>query len=236
MEVDCSVEEYGDWHRQFMQAMLNRPVLTPEELKVMVGKICGVAIETADLKTFLKTVREKIEPLGLDLKKGISESDGRPAYALVNTRGGEETLQCAAFSEPQLRYLRTLVEEVVTSSGGSISRTAALNLPTTMSKSGAQELLRQLVADCWLEEADGRVALHARCILELEPYLTQHFAEYVTRCPICSKLTVRGQTCERDNCGAKYHFYCIRKMRARLGAAGLKCQKCNTVMPEEEQR
>ena len=235
MEVDCTVDVYGDWHRQFMQAMLSRPALSTEELKQLVGNICGgEAINgTAQLKTFLKTVRDKVQPLGLDLQKGTSERDGRPVYALVNTSGGEETVACAAFSEPQLRYLRALIQEVVTSVRGSISVMAALNLAEGMSKSDAQALLRRLVRDCWLEdaEADGRVALHTRCILEMEPYLVQHYGEHVPRCQLCSKITVRGRMCERDGCGAKYHVHCVAKMRDRLGT--MKCQACSSVIPNE---
>ncbi|KAF0311900.1 Non-structural maintenance of chromosomes element 1 [Amphibalanus amphitrite] len=233
MEVDCTVDVYGDWHRHFMQAMLSQPAISADGLKKLVGDISGNTIRDLDqIKTFLLTVRSKVHSLGLDLKKGLSERDGRPVYALINTSGGEETVACAAFSEVQLRYLRALIQEVVTSVRGDISAMAALNLADGMPKADAQELLRRLVRDCWLEETDSRLALHTRAILELEPYLLRHYGEHVPRCQMCGKITVRGRLCEQDGCGAKNHHHCLGKMRDKMGV--VKCQKCNSLMTDED--
>ena len=135
----------------------------------------------------------------------------------------------------RLRFLRAVIDEVVTSTRGDISQMAALNLADGLpgiSKTEAQTLLSQLVRDFWLESTDSRVALHTRLILELEPYLVQHYPDYVPRCRFCSKITVRGRYCDRDGCEAKYHRHCLRKMHGRLGA--VTCQACNNVIPEEE--
>ena len=96
----------------------------------------------------------------------------------------------------------------------------------------SETILARLTDDCWLEGGDdGRLALHARALLELEPYLTQHYAEHVPRCPLCGKICVRGQACERDGCEAKYHLHCLNKMRSKVKVA--KCQTCQTVIPQE---
>ena len=95
MDVDCTVDVYCDWHRHFMQVLLSRPVLAPDEVTKVVMKICGEDAIRGDnaqrqLKTFLKTVQEKIQLLGLDLRKGNSEITGKPVYALINTSASDE--------------------------------------------------------------------------------------------------------------------------------------------------
>ena len=107
MDVDCTVDVYCDWHRQFVQVLLSRPVLAPDEVSRVVMKICGEDAIQSDnaqrqLKAFLKTVQEKIQLLGLDLRKGNSEITGKPIYALINTSAGDEVAAkketCKAFS------------------------------------------------------------------------------------------------------------------------------------------
>jgi len=230
------MEEYSDAHRHFLQALMSRHVLLKTEARQLFLQACKRINLEPDLdkfkdemKAFLLTINAELQPLGLEISHGRTESDGSTFYTLLNRRGGAETLACAAYDELQLQLLQQVIQEIVTSTRGDISSSTALNLvdklPKKVSRAAAQAMLTQLEADRWLELTAGRVALHTRCILELAPYLRQHYADHVRLCGLCNMLCVRGVNCEE--CEARYHLHCVKGMGKNTGAA-VRCKKCRS--------
>lgn len=227
------MDEYGDAHRYFAQALLSRPVLTQPELAELFRESCeraGLEAPADQLKVFVRAVNEQLRTLGLELAKGRSERDGHIDHALICTAEDDEPTGSAAYPEPQLRFMQAVVREIATSVRGDISSTAALHLrdglPKRLSLAEAEAMLQQLVDDRWLERTkDGRVALDTRAIMELKPYLTRHFGGYVTKCPHCNHVAVRGACCQQCDDPAKHHYPCLEELRRKKVA--VKCRGCS---------
>lgn len=84
------------------------------------------------------------------------------------------------------------------------------SLEKSMSRDDAQRFYERMVKNKWLKKSSrGELSLSTRSILELDPLIHSMYPEVARQCNICSRLCLRGQTC--NNCQIKLHLYCANR-------------------------
>ncbi|XP_037093473.1 non-structural maintenance of chromosomes element 1 homolog [Pollicipes pollicipes] len=223
---------YCDDHRRVAQALMSQPALSEAKLLALIRPATAAQAEAGEhdrsrLKAFVDVVNEQLRPLGLEITKRKSESDGERMYALLSFVDVPPTRDKP---ELQLLFMQAIAGEVFTSTDGCISSTDALHLadglPCKTTSTQAQSMLTKLIGDGWLEDAGfGHVCLSTRCIMEMESYLKRHYPGYVLSCPLCNDLVVRGEPCA--DCGnERYHRPCLREYIQKVGAK--MCTQCGS--------
>ncbi|XP_033023562.1 non-structural maintenance of chromosomes element 1 homolog isoform X1 [Lacerta agilis] len=209
--------QLNDAHRQFLQALLTLGfVERPEAAKLhqLCCQLHKVYYAPDKLDDFINTLKVQLQPLSLEIRKGVSEENGRTYYALVNLAETEVTLMASDYSENELELFKKTMDLIVLSSNGFASSTEILNLadqlkPKKMKKMEAEQVLQRLVQDKWLSEKEGEYTLHLRCVLELEQYILRHYQDSARKCHVCHSLSIQSQVCE--DCGIAMHLPCLAK-------------------------
>uniref|UniRef100_A0A670KIM6 Non-structural maintenance of chromosomes element 1 homolog n=1 Tax=Podarcis muralis TaxID=64176 RepID=A0A670KIM6_PODMU len=189
----------NDAHRQFLQAFLTLGfVERPEAAKLhqLYCQLHKVHYVPDKLDDFINTLNGQLQPLSLEIRKGVSEENGRTYYALVNLAETEITLMASDYSENELELFKKTMDLIVLSSNGFASSTEILNLadqlkPKKMKKVEAELVLQRLVQDKWLSEKEGEYTLHLRCVLELEQYILRHYQDSARKCHVCHSLSIQ---------------------------------------------
>ncbi|XP_077775282.1 non-structural maintenance of chromosomes element 1 homolog isoform X2 [Podarcis muralis] len=184
----------NDAHRQFLQAFLTLGfVERPEAAKLhqLYCQLHKVHYVPDKLDDFINTLNGQLQPLSLEIRKGVSEENGRTYYALVNLAETEITLMASDYSENELELFKKTMDLIVLSSNGFASSTEILNLadqlkPKKMKKVEAELVLQRLVQDKWLSESqvceDCGITMHLPC-------LAKYFqAQREPRCPNCKQF------------------------------------------------
>ncbi|XP_055994919.1 non-structural maintenance of chromosomes element 1 homolog [Sorex fumeus] len=206
-----------DVHRRFLQLLMTHGVLEEWEVKRL-QKHCyrvhdsSAAVER--LEDFINTINGALGSLYIEIKKGLTEDDGRPVYALVNLATTPISKMASDFAENELDLFRKALELILESDTGFASSTNILNLVDKlkgkkMRKKEAEQVLQKFVQNKWLVEKEGEFTLHSRAILEMEQYIRETFADAVKVCNICHSLLIQGQTC--GTCGIRMHLPCVAK-------------------------
>ncbi|XP_064486261.1 non-structural maintenance of chromosomes element 1 homolog [Ornithodoros turicata] len=214
---------YGDEHRLFLQIMLNRKILSLSELKTIITFCHETYKAPFDLdrdadavKKFIHDMNTEMTPFHMRVKHGVSEDDGEHYYALVNLK--DDDLSKAAskkYTENEIKFLKKLVEKVVDSRNGTVSSIEAINLThgiERFSASDAESLIERFIHDKCLTEDQGLISLSTLSIMEMEPYLQNHFGSSLSRCHACKRICIKGQTCQAEDCEVKMHFHCAQKL------------------------
>ncbi|XP_024600024.1 non-structural maintenance of chromosomes element 1 homolog isoform X1 [Neophocaena asiaeorientalis asiaeorientalis] len=197
----------------------------------------GVTLGTATvekLEDFINNINSVLESLYIEIKKGVTEDDGRPIYALVNLATTSISKMASDFAENELDLFRKALELIIDSETGFASSTNILNLVDQlkgkkMRKKEAEHVLQKFVQNKWLIEKEGEFTLHGRAILEMEQYIRETYPDAVKVCTICHSLLIQGQSCE--TCGIRMHLPCVAKYFQ--SHSELRCPHCKDYWPHE---
>ncbi|KFO33539.1 Non-structural maintenance of chromosomes element 1 like protein [Fukomys damarensis] len=186
------------------------------------------------LEDFINNINSALESLYIEIKKGVTEDDGRPIYALVNLATTPVSKMSTDFAENELDLFRKALEMIVDSETGFASSTNILNLVDQlkgkkMKKKEAEQVLQKFVQSKWLIEKEGEFTLHGRAILEMEQYIRETYPDSVRVCNICHGLLIQGQSCE--TCGIRMHRPCVAKYFQ--SSPDPRCPHCDDFWPHE---
>ncbi|XP_010339112.1 non-structural maintenance of chromosomes element 1 homolog [Saimiri boliviensis] len=226
-----------DVHRRFLQLLMTHGVLEERDVKHMQKHCykvhdCNATVDK--LEDFINNINSVLESLYIEIKRGVTEDDGRPIYALVNLATTSVSKMATDFAENELDLFRKALELIIDSESGFASSTNILNLVDQlkgkkMKKKEAEQVLQKFVQNKWLIEKEGEFTLHGRAILEMEQYIRETYPDAVKICNICHSLLIQGQSCE--TCGIRMHLPCVAKyFRSN---AEPRCPHCNDYWPHE---
>uniref|UniRef100_A0A8C2SCE3 Non-structural maintenance of chromosomes element 1 homolog n=1 Tax=Capra hircus TaxID=9925 RepID=A0A8C2SCE3_CAPHI len=192
-----------DVHRRFLQLLMTHGVLEECDVKRLQKHCykvhdCNATIEK--LEDFINNINSVLESLYIEIKKGVTEDDGRPIYALVNLATTSISKMASDFAENELDLFRKALELIIDSDTGFASSTNILNLVDQlkgkkMRKKEAEHVLQKFVQNKWLIEKEGEFTLHGRAILEMDQYIRETYPDAVKVCNICRSLLIQGQSC-----------------------------------------
>uniref|UniRef100_A0A8C0PXM6 Non-structural maintenance of chromosomes element 1 homolog n=1 Tax=Canis lupus familiaris TaxID=9615 RepID=A0A8C0PXM6_CANLF len=169
-----------DVHRRFLQLLMTHGVLEEWDVRRLQKHCYRVHDRTAaveELEDFINNINSVLESLYIEIKKGATEDDGRPVYALVNLATTSVSKMASDFAENELDLFRKALELIIDSETGFASSTNILNLVDQlkgkkMRKKEAEQVLQKFVQNKWLiemflgfsheryhQEAQGRQAL-----------------------------------------------------------------------------
>ncbi|XP_007528016.1 non-structural maintenance of chromosomes element 1 homolog isoform X1 [Erinaceus europaeus] len=226
-----------DVHRRFLQLLMTHGVMEEREVAHLQKHCYKVhdSSATADkLEDFINNINSVLESLYIEIKKGITEDDGRPIYALVNLATTPVSKMASDYAENELDLFRKALELIIDSESGFASSTNILNLVDQlkgkrMRKKEAEQVLQKFVQNKWLIEKEGEFTLHGRAILEMEQYIRGMYPDSVKTCNICHGLLIQGQSCE--TCGIRMHLPCVAKYFQANPEPH--CPHCNDYWPHE---
>ncbi|XP_069860399.1 non-structural maintenance of chromosomes element 1 homolog isoform X2 [Dipodomys merriami] len=226
-----------DVHRRFLQLLMTHGVLEEGDVRRLQKHCYQVHDRNAPvekLEDFINTINSVLESLYIEIKKGVTEDDGRPIYALVNLATTSVSKMATDFAENELDLFRKALELIIDSESGFASSTNILNLVDQlkgkkMRKKEAEQVLQKFVQNKWLIEKEGEFTLHSRAILEMEQYIRETHPDAVKTCNICRGLLIQGQSCE--TCGIRMHLPCVAKYFQ--STAEPRCPHCNDYWPHE---
>ncbi|XP_078022107.1 non-structural maintenance of chromosomes element 1 homolog isoform X2 [Epinephelus lanceolatus] len=185
--------QMGDSHRRFLQTMMASGIVDEQGAKALYQYCC----ETHNtqhipdkLDDFIDTINSKLQPMFMQIRKGMSEDSGHQYYALVNMAETDVTRMSSDYADNELELFRKTMDLIVGSEDGKASSTDILNSADTLTtrklkKSETEHLLTRLVHDKWLNEKRGEYTLSTRCIIEMEPYMRAMYQDQVKVCHIC---------------------------------------------------
>ncbi|KAM9124930.1 non-structural maintenance of chromosomes element 1 homolog isoform 1-T4 [Pangshura tecta] len=226
-----------DGHRRFLQVLMSHGIMEGSVARTLHRDCCEihkVYYAHDKLDDFINVVNIHLQPFFMQIRKGMSEDDGRTYYALVNLAETEVTKMASDYTENELELFRKTMDVIIISESGFASSTKILNLADElktkkMKKKEAEQVLQNLVQDKWLSERDGEYTLHTRCIMEMEQYILSNYQDLVRKCNICHSLAIQSQVCE--TCGIGMHLPCAGKyFKAQTEPH---CPHCNEFWPHE---
>ncbi|XP_011837723.1 PREDICTED: non-structural maintenance of chromosomes element 1 homolog isoform X2 [Mandrillus leucophaeus] len=188
-----------DVHRRFLQLLMTHGVLEEWDVKRLQRHCYKVHDRNATvdkLEDFINNINSVLESLYIEIKRGVTEDDGRPIYALVNLATTSISKMATDFAENELDLFRKALELIIDSETGFASSTNILNLVDQlkgkkMRKKEAEQVLQKFVQNKWLIEKEGEFTLHGRAILEMEQYIRETYPDAVKICNICHSLLIQ---------------------------------------------
>ncbi|XP_034454931.1 non-structural maintenance of chromosomes element 1 homolog [Hippoglossus hippoglossus] len=238
MSRDMS-QQMGDSHRRLLQCMMANGIVDEQRAQTLYKHCCETHTTqyNADkLDSFIDTINSKLQPMFMQIRKGMSEDDGQQYYALVNMANTDVTRMSSDYADNELELFRKTMDLIVGSENGKASSTDILNSADTLTtkklkKSETEHLLNRLVHDQWLNEKRGEYTLSTRCIIEMEPYIRTMHQDQVKVCQICHNIALQSQICENPVCGIKIHTPCVA--RYFKGRSEPRCPACEDFWPHE---
>ena len=245
---------YGDPHRMFVQAMMNRCTIAASEfspLFEMICKNCNIQLDTyakGDKQKALILATNKVLESKCNMKiiKVYDEELTKKVSSLVlinRTDRSRDTNKLTikdqlTFAPHELEYLKLILDEIMENPMRQIKSTKALNVSKNMDKNTkkiqpheAEAILEKFKDNKWLVEKDGIILLSTRFIYEMEPFLKNVYTDFVNQCSLCRKIAIRCIECPNENCDNMYHAYCVREIRQKTGQ-NPKCSQCKSTLPE----
>ncbi|XP_023572152.1 non-structural maintenance of chromosomes element 1 homolog isoform X2 [Octodon degus] len=213
-----------DVHRRFLQLLMTHGVLEEREAERLQShcyKVHNRSAQVDKLEDFIHNINSVLESLYIEIKKGVTEDDGRPIYALVNLATSSVSKMATDFAENELDLFRKALELIVDSETGFASSTNILNL--------VDQLKGKKMKKKEAEQKEGEFTLHGRAILEMEQYIREMYPDAVKVCNICHGLLIQGQSCE--TCGIRMHLPCVA--RYFQTNPDPHCPHCNDCWPHE---
>ncbi|XP_032419501.1 non-structural maintenance of chromosomes element 1 homolog isoform X1 [Xiphophorus hellerii] len=231
--------ELGDSHRRFLQTLMAVGITDEQEARALYQHCCDTHTMQCipdRLDEFIEAINSRLQPMFMQIRKGMSEENGRQYYALVNMAETDITRMTSDYADNELELFRKTLDLIVSSENGKASSTDILNSTDTMTskklkKSETEHLLTRLVQDNWLCERRGEYTLSTRCIVEMEPYIRTMYQEQVKVCHICHNIAFQCQICENPSCGIKIHNPCVA--RYFKGRVEPRCPACDDFWPHE---
>ncbi|XP_071377678.1 non-structural maintenance of chromosomes element 1 homolog isoform X1 [Centroberyx affinis] len=229
----------GDSHRRFLQTMMANGIIDEPGAKTLHRHSCEThnAHYAHDrLDEFIEVINSQLQPMFMQIRKGMSEENGLQYYALVNMAETDVTRMSSDYADNELELFRKTMDLIVGSETGTASSTDILNSADSLQtkklkKSETEHLLSRLVLDRWLSEKRGDYTLSTRCIIEMEPYIRTMYQDQVKVCHICHNIAFQCQICENPTCGIKIHNPCVA--RYFKGRSEPRCPACDDFWPHE---
>lgn len=223
-------------HRLFVQCFIAKPFMSEQDAKDTYIKCCQAFQGNDDLANFdkfIRTANKSLQPLFLEVRKGVSEDDGKQYYGLVNVSEDQISKFATSYTSHDVEFFRKVMDLVVQSDDGTVTSVdllhAAADLEKPMTASHAENLLELWVKDKWLSQSLGDCWLGPRGVLELHPYLKRVYEEFIVDCKLCMDIVLRGQSCAA--CDVKLHHHCAA--RYFRGRNNRKCPVCSIDWPHE---
>ncbi|KAM4602524.1 non-structural maintenance of chromosomes element 1 homolog [Polymixia lowei] len=229
----------GDSHRSFLQTMMANGIIDEPGARTLQRHCCEThnAHYAHDrLDEFIDVINSQLQPMFMQIRKGMSEEDGLQYYALVNMTETDITRMSSDYADNELELFRKTMDLIVGSENGMASSTDILNSADSLQskklkKSESEHLLSRLVLDKWLNEKRGDYTLSTRCIIEMDPYIRAMYQDQFKVCHICHNIAFQCQMCENPTCGIKIHNPCVA--RYFKGRAEPRCPACDDFWPHE---
>ncbi|XP_019732306.1 non-structural maintenance of chromosomes element 1 homolog isoform X2 [Hippocampus comes] len=225
-----------DSHRRFLQGLMRSGIVDEPRAKQLHRNCCNV--HNNHLDDYINTINSNLEPMFMQIRKGMCENSGVQHYALVNMIETDVTRMTSDYADHELEIFRKIMDLVLNSDTGTAYSTEILNCANTLTKKtkkkDTEQLLNRLVRDNWLTEKEGEYCLSTRCIIEMEQYIRTMYQDQVKVCRICHNIVFQGQICENPTCGIKIHNPCV--VRFFQGATEPRCPACNDIWPHEFQQ
>uniref|UniRef100_A0A8D2ZFX0 Non-structural maintenance of chromosomes element 1 homolog n=1 Tax=Scophthalmus maximus TaxID=52904 RepID=A0A8D2ZFX0_SCOMX len=222
-------QQMGDGHRRFLQTMMANGVVDEQGARSLHQHCCethNTQYARDKLDDFIAAINSKLQPMFMQIRKGMSEDNGQQYYAL----------DVIGLCDNELELFRKTMDLIVGSESGKASSTDILNSADTLTtkklkKSETEHLLNRLVHGQWLSEKRGEYTLSTRCIIEMEPYIRTMYQDQVKVCQICHNIAFQCQICENPVCGIKIHNPCVA--RYFKGRSEPRCPACDDFWPHE---
>ncbi|KAI1884723.1 hypothetical protein AGOR_G00229450 [Albula goreensis] len=223
-------------HRRFLQIMMTSGIIELSKAKSLIRHCCDDQSAHAQLDEFIDVINAQLQPMFMQIRKGMSEDDGRQYYALVNMAETDVTRMSSDYADNELELFRKTMDLIVDSENGSASSTDILNCADSlqtkkMKKKEVEHVLNRLVQDKWLNEKQGDYTMSTRCIIEMEQYIRNVYQDLVKPCYMCHSLAFQCQMCENPECGIKVHLPCVaRYFKSHIDP---QCPACKEYWPHE---
>ncbi|XP_037111622.1 non-structural maintenance of chromosomes element 1 homolog isoform X1 [Syngnathus acus] len=225
-----------DSHRRFLQTLMRIGIVDEANAKQLLHHCCSTqntSYAPDQLDNYIDTINSNLEPMFMQIRKGMCEESGVQHYALVNMIETDATTMTTDYADHELEIFRKVMDLIVDSETGRVYSTEILNCAKSLTKKtkkrDTEELLNRLVQDNWLIEKNGEYCLSTRCIIEMEQYIRTMYQDQVKVCRICRNIAFQSQICENPTCGIKIHNPCVA--RFFRGATEPRCPACNDVWP-----
>ncbi|XP_054645724.1 non-structural maintenance of chromosomes element 1 homolog [Dunckerocampus dactyliophorus] len=230
--------QMDDSHRRFLQALMRSGIIDEQTAKELHRHCCTIhnrRYAPDQLDDFIDTINSNLQPLFMQIRKGMCEDSGVQNYALVNMTETAVTRMTTDYADHELELFRKIMDLIVDADSGMVSSTNILNCALTLSKKpkkkDTEQLMNRLVHDSWLTEKQGEYCLSTRCIIEMESYIRTMYQDQVKECHICRNIAFQSQICENPACGIKIHNPCVA--RFFRGATEPRCPACEDFWPHE---
>ncbi|KAG8433023.1 hypothetical protein GDO86_017334 [Hymenochirus boettgeri] len=230
-------EKINESHQRFIQVLLSHGIMEGSEVRALHRHCCEVHkvhYMHDKLDDFVAVINKHLQPLFMQIQKGMDEEDGKTYYALVNRVENDITKMASDYSENELELFRKMMELIILSDNGFAPSTDILNLADQLQgkkikKDEVQELLKSFVKEKWLIMRDGEYSLHIRCIMEMDHYIRNTYQDLAKICNICHNVAIQSQICE--TCGIPMHLQCSAKYFK--GQSNPHCPNCNELWAHE---
>ncbi|XP_045571024.1 non-structural maintenance of chromosomes element 1 homolog [Salmo salar] len=229
----------GESHKRFLQTMMVNGIIDGAKARALHRHCCethGAHYAHDKLDEFIEVINAQLQPMFMQIRKGMSEEDGLQYHALVNMAETDVTRMSTDYADNELELFRKTMDLIVDSDNGTASSTDILNCADSLQtkklkKRETEHVLNRLVQDKWLNEKNGDYSLSTRCIMEMEPYIRMLYQDQVKVCHICHNVALQCQMCENPTCGIKIHTPCVA--RYFKGRTDPRCPACEDFWPHE---
>ncbi|CAG2063793.1 unnamed protein product, partial [Timema podura] len=150
----------SDISKKFIQRMMGRQVLSENDTLIMYSQICqditgdGVTISLDDLTKAIKNMNENLQLCNMNISKTICETTGQTYYVLICNVHNNFAKGFSFYTKTERELYRKIVEEIIMCEEGTVSSTICVNLntslPTNITKSDAERLIKKFVGQKWL--------------------------------------------------------------------------------------
>ena len=230
-----SSAQYKKPHIYFLQAMMNRGIVSKKECISICQKFCEREEHSFNggLNEFLDVVNQQIHSFHFKVKQAKREDTGETVFVLVSLAETDlnRLVVGGDFSRQEIDMFKKILELIVYSNpdenNGMASSIDILNLADTISpkisKVEAKKILDRFVEDQWFYMKNGMVTLSPRTILELEVYLADVFKDFIQICQVCNMIVFCGKAC--SHCNARMHNFCADRYLSNSDSR--KCLSCD---------
>lgn len=203
----------------------------------------------ANMSEFLNNINREIKGQKIKIEKAVDENDGVEYYALIALVEHPIFKLGSLHKSADLKFLNKLLASIVSNKHGAIKMMDAVNLCKSIADEKARAKITLSIAENlikkWVNERilskvndDRELTVGVRGVMELAPFLKQHYSEHCVNCHFCKRLCLRGKTC--SSCNVKVHFQCETRYFAGTntcpGCNGVWSQACNANPSQQSNR
>ncbi|KAM5447718.1 hypothetical protein MaudCBS49596_005737 [Microsporum audouinii] len=224
-------------------------------------------ITQTDLNTYIAATNTAISAFDLEIRSTAHQTQQTRVYALINTTSDPLMQLATTYTADEIAYVKRLLNAMFESNNTSrceamvVSSIEAVRLARTVTSSNAnrrqseatsqggvaqplsmkdaEDMLRRLVAEGWLERSrQSYYSLSPRALMELRGWLVETYNDEddinedtprndkIKMCFACKEIITVGQRCSNRQCSGRLHQNCIRNF-FRLQQAEV-CPVCKT--------